>query len=94
MTEVMKCLIPKENCNARSPEGYCNIHTVCEPIVEKCIGCIKIVNEYCVSYARPSLKWVNDRICPLASHVEKKLAPREEAKKRVGQQKSKQKKKK
>ena len=89
MAETTKCLIPKDNCNVRSPEGYCNLNIVCEPIVEKCIGCSKAVNGYCVSYARPSLKWTADRICPVANHVEKKPAAQTEAKKRVGQQKSK-----
>lgn len=64
------------------------------PIIEKCIGCQKIIKEIiegeekecCKMYLYPDVKWKFSD-CPAATHIEKK---KEEAqKKRVGQQKQK-----
>lgn len=59
------------------------------PIIDKCIGCDKVENGFCISYLFPDKKW---RLCdcPLASHIVKKIE--DKTKTRVGQQKQKKKK--
>jgi len=64
---------------------------------KKCTGCDHIIERddlaectawYCNAYANPSLKWRNDQICPLATHVKAASSVKSE-KVRVGQQKRK-----
>ena len=63
-----------------------------QPIVAQCEGCDRIEGEFCRSYVSPNAYWRRG-ICPLASHV-KYVDPKDTAKQRIGQQKSKKKKKK
>jgi hypothetical protein len=95
----IKCEIPKKYCRARSDDGGCSMHVVCEPIIEKCRGgwkdpedheegknpdCGKIEGEYCRAYINPEVKWASDRDCPLCNHLIKETNKK---KIRVGQQK-------
>jgi len=71
-----------------------------QPIVEKCIGCERIVKlieegtevEYCAVYLYPEAKWRSGG-CPMASHLKDKKESYDN-KLRVGQQKHKGRKKK
>lgn len=83
-----KCEIPKENCLIRDENGICKIRTICQKIVDKCVGCSRVDNGYCSVYVNPEAKWrVNgpDAICPMASHVQKEVPEAEKV--RIGQQK-------
>jgi len=78
-----KCNIPKKNCTVRR-DGYCMLDVRCKPIIDKCVGCAKIENNYCQMYINPSIKW-RLGVCPGATHVKKKVTDKQ--RKRVGQQK-------
>jgi len=84
----MKCEIPKEGCQQRTAEGDCKLNIVCQKIVEKCIGCARMVGEYCKPYSNPASRWVTSKVCPMATHV-KVEAPKTTEKIRAGQQKQK-----
>lgn len=81
----MYCDIPKKKCDLRKENGSCKLMVECLPIVEKCKGCAKVENDYCVSYYNPKAKWVGERNCPLATHVETEAQKKKKI--RVGQQK-------
>lgn len=66
------CNIPKEVCNARESDGTCRAGRLCEKIVEQCIGCSHIENEYCKTYIRPATKWMSGN-CPSATHIVKEV---------------------
>ncbi len=85
--DYIKCTIPKEKCDLRKKNGSCKLRVVCQPIIEKCEGCEKIDNGYCVTYMRPEVKWSNNRICPVATHIETEAQKKKKI--RVGQQKHK-----
>jgi len=55
-----------------------------DPIIDKCIGCARIIDGKCEAYAFPAAVW--RRGCPLATHV-KLPVKRKKGKVRVGQQK-------
>jgi hypothetical protein len=61
-----------------------------KPIVEKCIGCDKIIEgDKCQIWAAPAAKW-RLGVCHSASHQKAQIATKEQ-KVRVGQQKQKKK---
>lgn len=59
-------------------------------IVEKCQGCERTKDDFCVAYRDPSYWW-RLGICPLATHVRVTIKS-DDGKKRAGQQKQKKKK--
>lgn len=86
---IFICDVPKEHCNLRTEDNICRLGKRCEKVIDKCLengGCIKIENGYCKAYVRPSVKWLGESPCPLASNIIKeKTSP--SSKIRVGQQK-------
>lgn len=62
-----------------------------QPIVEKCVGCEKIIDGKCSIWFSPKTRW-RVGICPNATHVKIEIVEKEKI--RVGQQKQKKKKKK
>jgi len=81
-----ECLVPK-NCLMRLKlDNVCSLHTVCQPIVDQCVGCNKVEKGYCRLYAAPAVRWRTTKICPSSSHVkaeakvEKKINPLKQAK--------------
>lgn len=43
---------------------------LCEKIIDKCVGCNRIENEYCKAFIRPTVKWTaGSGECPLANHI-------------------------
>lgn len=53
------------------------------PIIEKCVGCNKVENNFCKIFPFPDKKWrMSD--CPMASHIVKEVV---KEKQRIGQQK-------
>ena len=57
-------------------------------IVEKCLGCNKIVDNKCSAYVNPNFHWDGGRKCLLTSNVTI-LSDEEKRKRRIGQQKQK-----
>jgi len=87
--DYIKCEIPKKNCHVRTADNNCGWEVVCQEIVEQCIGCSHIENNYCQAYILPVNRWNTGKECTLASHLQaKKLAA---GKVRIGQQKQKKK---
>jgi len=82
------CNIPKE-CLQKKEDGSCKAGVVCEQIVEKCVGCNKTKDNYCISYPKPSFMWKVSQVCPMASHVMYQSPKVLAEKLRVGQQKQK-----
>jgi hypothetical protein len=89
MDSIAKCVIPKEYCNMRDENGNCKLGngSICQPIIDKCVGCDRIDNGYCQAYIYPAVKWKDGRICPLATHVQIKYVEENGVKIRAGQQK-------
>ena len=87
---AIKCEIPKK-CVMRDSNGVCKLNIICLPIVDKCVECGKIENDYCRIYPSPRAKWSAGRVCPSATHVKEDI-PKIESKRRFGQQKQKKKK--
>lgn len=57
-----------------------------EQIVAKCVGCDRVVGDFCKTYNYPASWFRNGKHCPLASHIKSEpFAP--VGKTRVGQQK-------
>jgi len=81
-----RCAVPKPKCSLKTIDGQCSLGYECQPVVEKCAGCEKIVNNYCSAYIYPAAKW---RIgCPLATHIKiDLLTKKQQMKTRIGQQK-------
>jgi hypothetical protein len=70
----MQCrtVLPGTECTFAGKDG-CTYHKgECQPIVEECIGCDKIVDsvngKVCSAYPEPSKKWQGG-ICNAATHV-------------------------
>lgn len=89
--DYVECKIPKEFCNVRK-NGMCLLNTECQKIVEQCMGCNRVENDYCKAYINPASKWMGDRECPMATHIEHES--KKDKKVRVGQQKQSKKRKK
>jgi hypothetical protein len=71
----MICEIPKQ-CNYRK-NNECGFLRLCQPIVEACVGCAKVENDYCKNFIDPAVKWsIGGIICPMATHIkaEEKIA--------------------
>jgi len=84
---LITCNIPKSVCSARK-NNKCILGIQCKKIIDKCIGCKRIENDYCKLYVIPEIKWrLGD--CPSATHIQKQTSLSE--KRRVGQQKQKRK---
>jgi len=70
----MQCrtALPGVECTFAGKEGCTYPKGECQPIVEECTGCNKIVDgvhgKVCSAYPEPSKKW-QDGICNAASHV-------------------------
>ncbi len=80
------CEVPRTFCNLRDSDGYCRLEKPCLPIIDKCEGCGKIENGYCMLYIAPVVKWRSGR-CPAATHIQ--TDNKNSKKIRVGQQKQK-----
>jgi hypothetical protein len=89
--DYVECKIPKEFCNVRK-NGKCTLNIQCQKIIEQCEGCDRVENGYCKAYINPTSKWVDGKICPMATHVEQ--SSKKDKKVRVGQQKQSKKRKK
>jgi len=81
----MKCTTVKENteCPFMTAGGCSYNGGVCQPIVEACEGCKRIVEYpaglYCAAVPEPAAKWKNGK-CNLATHVSDESAVTEKAK--------------
>lgn len=62
-----------------------------QPIVEKCEGCEKVIDNVCSIWYSPETRWRIGR-CPNATHITIDFK-KEDTKRRTGQQKQKKKKK-
>ncbi len=63
---------PNTECPFMAKEGCSYEGGVCNPIIDKCEGCARVIEfsseKYCVSNPGPELKWKNGN-CNLATHV-------------------------
>jgi hypothetical protein len=62
------CDIPKVFCNVRDLNSYCMLDKLCDKIVEQCVGCNRVENDYCKAFICPTTKWLTGD-CALASHI-------------------------
>jgi hypothetical protein len=91
MENLDVCIVPKV-CLHKKENGGCMLHVICDPTIDKCKGCDRVPEGYCVSYPKPALMWRITEVCPMASHVKYQSPKIIAEKQRVGQQKQKKKK--
>lgn len=58
-------------CSFAKASGCSYIGTSCAQVIEKCIGCSRIVDNFCSTYPDPVLKWAYGYQCPMATHIKK-----------------------
>lgn len=70
----LNCLTVKsgEKCSFMTKKGCGYNGGTCLPIIEKCVGCKNVKNEYCSIYPEPLAKWGVGG-CGFATHIEKEL---------------------
>ena len=44
----------------------------CQPVIDKCEGCAKVIDGYCGTYPEPSLKWKNGD-CNFATNIVREI---------------------
>ncbi len=70
-------------CLFMTPKGCGYNGGSCQPIVEKCEGCQRIVQveagRYCSVYPNPSMKW-RTGICNMATHVKIEISKQQQEK--------------
>jgi hypothetical protein len=64
----MLCEIPKVFCNVRDLNSHCMAEMLCEKIIDKCVGCNRVENDYCKAFIHPTVKWLTGD-CALANHI-------------------------
>ena len=59
-------------CGFMSKKGCGFKGGACNPIIDRCDGCAKVMvvaaGRYCKIYPEPAVKWLSGR-CPMATHV-------------------------
>jgi len=83
----MKCntLKPNTECDFMTAKGCTYQGGQCEPIIDKCEGCGKILiaeeKKYCSVFPSPAGKW-RKGLCNFATHAKKEV-PKDESGKKV-----------
>lgn len=73
---VCQTVRANQECAFMSKKGCGFFGGSCQPIIEKCENCGKIIEysgeRYCAAYPNPSSKWLTGR-CPSATHIKLEL---------------------